>query len=116
MKNCLLIVLSLLISCQLISPSNEIEVKNNSAVPVDSVILLINNFDIKIVNVKEYAVASKTYDPQKIALKHDVVLSYKIFKKKSLVSGDKFLNDLGYLPEKIGLVISEESEVKFIFH
>jgi len=103
-------------SCNLISQPNEIRIENKSTEKIDSIILNVNNLRLKIENVGIDTFLIKPYRANMVVTNHDVVIGYKIYFENSLPNeGHKFLNDLGYLPNTINLIVTDSLNINLVF-
>jgi hypothetical protein len=100
-------------SCFFKSKEVSVSIQNNSSVRFDSAHAFINNHKIKFndIQLKERVTAFTTTDS--ISAGHDVLYSFKLFIKDSIVGqATYYSNDMGYVENEFKVIINDSLQIK----
>ena len=112
MKYCLIFFSTVLMACVSNKDYTSVLIKNNSGKAIDSVIIQINDGVIKFRNIPVDKISKDSLSKDQITAKHDVVYKFNVFIKDLKITKTIFSNDLGYIPDQYGIIITDSLSIK----
>jgi hypothetical protein len=110
------IILFFLGSCINIQETAQIQIKNDSEISVDSVLVAVNNYKFTTGSIAPGKTVNFSFSQDSVRARHDVWYTFKGFVKDSVIfSQSIFSNDLGHVSKSFNIRINDSLQLTEYF-
>src|SRR4051812_24963896 len=96
------------------SQNHFIYLENKSVVHIDSVILKINDYNLKFIDIPPGKLLKTNVSDNSVHYKHDIIMLPRIYIKDSpIIDGQYFYDDLGSFSDAYKITIDKDLKVKW---